>query len=78
MPITRRMAVLLFATVSCFALSAIGQAEQWSGPDNQNGNISRSGHVAVGEQVPAGSGPKALLEVTISLVASDDRDDRSG
>ncbi|BCA56456.1 hypothetical protein W02_35960 [Nitrospira sp. KM1] len=76
MPITERIPFLFVVTVSCFAMTAIGQAQQWDGPANQNGTISRPGHVTVGDQVPAGSGPKALLEVTRPLAASDDRNDR--
>lgn len=76
MLITKRITVLFLAAVSCLAVTAIGQAEQWDGPDNLTGAISRSGHVTVGEQIPPENAPKALLEVTRPLGASDDRNDR--
>ncbi|SLM46207.1 exported protein of unknown function [Nitrospira japonica] len=73
--IAKRIPFLFLAAVSCVAVTAIGQAEQWDGPDNLTGTLSRSGHVTVGEQIQA-EGPKALLEVTRPLGASDDRNDR--
>jgi hypothetical protein len=62
----------------CFvsATASLTHAEQWSGPDNSKGTIWRPGNVAVGEEPRKGDGPKAILEITRPLSASDDPDDR--
>ncbi len=76
MPITDRIPTLLFTTFLLCAMTAISHAQQWNGPANPNGTIWRPGNVAVGEQVPRGDDPRAMLEVTRPLAMSDDQDDR--
>lgn len=76
MPITDRTPTLFFATFLFFAMTAISHAQQWNGPANPNGTIWRPGNVAVGEQVPRGDDPRAMLEVTRPLAMAGESDDR--
>jgi hypothetical protein len=76
MSISQRLVYLFLAVISSVSLAATSRAQQWEGPGNTNGPISRSGQVTVGEPVPAGNGPKALMEVTRPLGAADDHSDR--
>ena len=75
MLITVRTPTLLFATFF-FAMTTISHAQQWTGPANQNGTIWRPGNVAVGELVPRGDDPRAMLEVTRPLAMAGESDDR--
>jgi hypothetical protein len=76
MHITDRTRILFFSTLLFAAMIEMSHAEQWNGPGNQNGTIWRPGNVAVGEEPRRGDHPRALLEVTRPLSASDDPDDR--
>ena len=76
MSISRRIAYQFLAVIFLAGLAATSHAQQWEGPGNSSGSISRSGQVTVGEPVPGGNGPKALMEVTRPLGAADDRNDR--
>jgi hypothetical protein len=76
MPIISSIPALLLAMCFVSATASLTHAEQWSGPDNSKGTIWRPGNVAVGEEPRKGDGPKAILEITRPLSASDDPDDR--
>ncbi len=55
---------------------SITHAQEWNGSGNPNGHIWRPGNVSIGERLQRGDDPRAMIEVTRPLAASNDRDDR--
>lgn len=76
MPIIDRTKTLFFSTVLFCAASTVCYAQQWNGSGNPKGTIWRAGNVAVGEEPRRGDDPRAMIEVTRPLAASNDQDDR--
>ena len=68
------MITFLIGTLSLF--STMTDAQEWNGSGNPKGLIWRPGNVAVGEEPQRGDAPRAMIEVTRPLAASNDQDDR--
>src|ERR687891_1331031 len=72
MSIVNHAKIVVMSTVMFCAMTGISAAQQWTGPDNPDKTIWRSGSVAIGEQPTNRRDLDALLELSRPLSGSPD------